>query len=310
MNEAPKWPGSGADIFVVGCPRSGTTWLQAVLSTHSNLVALPESEVFEIIGSALRDWNKRRRWSPDVPRGLEQLLPRDTMVSTMGLLWFQIRSAALAAKPGATRVLEKTPHHIWDLAAIREVCGPSGALIVVLVRDPRDTIRSLLEAGQSWAKAALPDTIQGATSRYLTDVALGLEAADEDDVLLVRYEDLQQGCTHWDQLLTFLSLEDLELPDLRAHPASLSAGNSVTLVDGILRVGSLQIRQGHSFHDRQREQHRPLSAFERRYIEWRCRALMSALDYPGSRRHLRVGDVVRLAVMRVGRKLTSRKILT
>src|ERR1700682_5616707 len=49
---------TGANLlFVVGCPRSGTTWVQRLLATHPGIRTGQESDVFDqYIGPQLRTW--------------------------------------------------------------------------------------------------------------------------------------------------------------------------------------------------------------------------------------------------------------
>src|ERR671933_387616 len=51
-------------VCIVGCPRSGTTWLQRLLAGHPNVRTGQESDVFDIyLGPQLRAW--RRELDPD-----------------------------------------------------------------------------------------------------------------------------------------------------------------------------------------------------------------------------------------------------
>src|SRR5687767_2097326 len=43
-------------LFLVGCPRSGTTWLQRLLASHPRIRTGPESELFKYIGSQFALW--------------------------------------------------------------------------------------------------------------------------------------------------------------------------------------------------------------------------------------------------------------
>ena len=46
-------------LFVVGCPRSGTTWVQRLLATHPRIRTGQESDVFDqYIGPQLRAWEQ------------------------------------------------------------------------------------------------------------------------------------------------------------------------------------------------------------------------------------------------------------
>ena len=58
MNLALDYTGANL-VFVVGCPRSGTTWIQRLLATHPMLRTGQESDVFDLyIGPQLRAWER------------------------------------------------------------------------------------------------------------------------------------------------------------------------------------------------------------------------------------------------------------
>lgn len=72
--DARSTPGAEMDgyagenlIFIVGCPRSGTTWLQRLLASHPSVKTGQESHLFsDYVGRHLRTWNKRSV-SPEEP---------------------------------------------------------------------------------------------------------------------------------------------------------------------------------------------------------------------------------------------------
>src|SRR5918911_4157263 len=46
-------------VCIVGCPRSGTTWVQRLLATHPSVRTGQESDVFDIyVGPQLRAWRR------------------------------------------------------------------------------------------------------------------------------------------------------------------------------------------------------------------------------------------------------------
>ena len=65
------------------------------------------------------------------------------------------------------------------------------AAVVFLVRDPRDTVRSLLEASdESWGDWA-PKSVEDATALWLRSVRAWFPVKRDPRLLLVRYEDLR-----------------------------------------------------------------------------------------------------------------------
>lgn len=123
----------GPPVFIVGCPRSGTTWLQNMLLAHPATGGpRKETAIFLSIrgvldNPALRDWLDREALLAALRRFTEHLLA--TCLATQA--------------PGATRLLEKTPLHALHLDLLAELYPE--AAIIGIHRDGRDVVRSLLE---------------------------------------------------------------------------------------------------------------------------------------------------------------------
>jgi Sulfotransferase family len=188
-------------IFVVGCPRSGTTLVQCILSASSHAFSLPETHFFSHVMGVLRG-------EPDRPIDVEGLrqarsaieaeadlppLPEvwTALERTTGLRAFDIFLALVehyrpASDPERQlRAIEKTPRHVLHLAAIVR-CFPD-ARIVNVVRDPVDVAssllgvpfessRSVLSYGQRWTESVL--------------AAREFSRAHTQQVYTVRYESL------------------------------------------------------------------------------------------------------------------------
>jgi Sulfotransferase family len=178
-------------IFVVGCPRSGTTFLAGALGSQPGLVDLGEvkpikASIAEL--SALDDQEAARRFR----RTLER-------VRLLGL------SAHL-------RGVEQTPETLFVLRAALRAYPRARA--VHLIRDGRDVVCSLLEKGWLGGATGSDDVGQahGAHARFWVEpercaefettseagraawawrrhVRSGLEV-DDERVLELRYEDL------------------------------------------------------------------------------------------------------------------------
>ncbi len=127
-------------VFVVGCPRSGTTWVQNLLAAHPKLVGpTKETAVFVAVHDLLEN------------NMLERALGRDGLV---GAVRSFIATLANAYLNGAdARLLEKTPLHALHLERIAEVFPD--AWVVGVHRDGRDVVRSLLEVDSGTNDAAI-----------------------------------------------------------------------------------------------------------------------------------------------------------
>jgi len=149
--------------FVVGCSRSGTTLLRALLDAHPLLAVPPESH-FALARDA---------------RALRRALRRDPWfglwgIETPGLRGLDVADAvralfaAYAAVHGKPRYADKTPHYVSHLPALAERFHE--ARFVHVVRDGRDVALSLLEV--PWG----PDDVEGAALYWRRRVLEGRDA--------------------------------------------------------------------------------------------------------------------------------------
>ncbi len=123
----------GPPVFIVGCPRSGTTWLQNMLSAHPATGGpRHETAMFSSVRGLIDNPGLRAWISPeDLLAALRRF--------TEGLFAHCLRERA----PNATRLIEKTPHHALHLDLIATLYPE--ASIIGIHRDGRDVVRSLLE---------------------------------------------------------------------------------------------------------------------------------------------------------------------
>lgn len=187
--ERPPFP------FVVGCRRSGTTLLRAMLASHPEVAVPPES----------------RFMTPLVPEGLGQLFDGLRLLDDLyDNDWFgrwqlrrQLVEASFRDEPpvtyaealrriyglwatqrGKTRYADKTPDHVLRIGAVTALFPE--ARIVHIVRDGRDVAASFLELG--WV-----DRIERAALEWRYRVLAGREAGSQLPKLRyheVLYEDL------------------------------------------------------------------------------------------------------------------------
>jgi hypothetical protein len=132
-----------APVFIVGVPRSGTTWLENMLLAHPGLAGpVAETSLF-ISLRVLRD-NARRA----AGEGLAGWIGESDLVAAirafvedLALTWLDREQ-----RPGA-RFLEKTPLHAEHLGLIDEVFPD--AYVISIHRDGRDVVRSVVEMRHS-----------------------------------------------------------------------------------------------------------------------------------------------------------------
>ncbi|MGH8027697.1 MAG: sulfotransferase family protein [Pseudoxanthomonas sp.] len=212
-------------VFLVGCPRSGTTLLQALLSAHSRIHSLPETHFFQQLlrtgeGRRLADPTATRRkriarrlqnWSRHAtaslgwvsgPRGRKawQALPEldaDASSDLRGLAAYRLQQhihrfgtlldrQCLRARKRLW--LEKTPDHLFYIAHIQRHF-PTARFIHIL-RDGEEVVASLYHAAQRYEPWRPYLQIERGIDRWNRALAESLSWRRHPSHLLVRYEAL------------------------------------------------------------------------------------------------------------------------
>lgn len=166
--------GSPTPIFVVGCPRSGTSLVGEIIAHHTWVLNAEEATLV----FALHRW--QALLAPPVAPLTEAFL-RD-----VGAL---IRTTMLdsALRAGRSFVVDHTPWHAQCLEAVFKVFPE--AYVVHVVRNPWDVAASLersFAAGYSWAGGTLSDRVD----LWVRSVDAVEQCEPNPRVLGVRYEDL------------------------------------------------------------------------------------------------------------------------
>jgi tetratricopeptide (TPR) repeat protein len=170
-----------APAFLVGFPRSGTTLLDQILSSHSAIVCIEEREhLANALAAVLGD-----------PRRLEafEALSDDEIKLARAEYWRRVRAEndALEGK----LVVDKLPLNIVVLPLIKRVFPE--AKVILALRDPRDVILSCYQQ-RFGMNAAMAQFLQLDTAAGYYDLAMGLLETCRERLALtlhqVRYEDV------------------------------------------------------------------------------------------------------------------------
>ena len=188
-------------IFVVGVPRSGTTWVQRLLTSGPDAFPLLETYMFSGrvgLGALFRPVpaDAGDEAPSAAPPGLGRLFTRGELLDEARAI---ARRWLAAGVPTGTRfAVEKSPWHLHELRLIAEVL-PEARFVYVL-RDGRDVAVSLFEARRSWSRYGSTDpeeVVNEAATSWSTGCALAAAASPElgARMLEVRYERLRGETT-------------------------------------------------------------------------------------------------------------------
>ena len=204
-------PLTGRVIFIVGSPRSGTTWLQQVAIVHPLLATGAESHIFCEGLEGLWELDRERK----TRMGLRTWITRPDFIRLIRQLCDGIFGAALLAAPGTTHVLEKTPHHA-DGAAARMAEVYPDATYVHIIRDGYSSAASLRHL---WNQQGLDRSLGDSAVVWRDGVESIRSALSSLRYAEIRYEDMAAdpaGCLRtmftlaslpWDEALVAAAVE-------------------------------------------------------------------------------------------------------
>jgi len=178
-------------VFLVGCPRSGTTWLQAMIASHPAIYTGPETRFFALFGALEKEFQR-----PDSAKaGLPVYCTKEDFYKVMAELFWSFISALNYPPSKAKYFLEKTPHHCLFSEFILNTFP--NARFIHLIRDGRAVVSSMLRASKSWGQHWAPETVDKATQSWLSHTNSGRMIAQQtkgtDQYIEVRYEDIRQN---------------------------------------------------------------------------------------------------------------------
>ncbi len=190
----------GRMIFNVGARRSGTFWLQRLVTAHPSVGAVPSETHLLSHGIAplLERFQHEDPLSTEVGRvyvDREQLM--DATRDFCDAVFCQFRG-------DADRVAERTPLHVFHLDLLAEIYPD--ARYVHIIRDGRDVARSI--ASQAWG----PETVAEAAREWREAVeAARSSRLGQDRLFEVRYEELlADPGAHLERLYGWLDLPTTE----------------------------------------------------------------------------------------------------
>ena len=157
-------------VFLVGSPRSGTTWLQLLLSRSPAIATVPETQLFSrYMRSMVEQWNDDRMTGQLT--GLTNLLSDEEFRGLLRSTSVFVFAKIAQSKPSATVVLEKTPGHVHCSREILELWPD--AHFIHIIRDPRSVAASLRVASKTWASRWASSKVSRSCEGWIADVGNG-----------------------------------------------------------------------------------------------------------------------------------------
>jgi hypothetical protein len=168
-------------IFLVGCPRSGTTLLQTLIAAHPDITSFPETQFFSTtFGYSVH--RSAKNWTQEVKTRLRYFVDRypvklgfashagrrrtirflndigcPQLKRLLPMLWFLPKWNAesfvtildtLATEEGRTIWLEKSPNHLYHIETIEKYVPD--VLFIHMLRNGADVVASLYDAARKY----------------------------------------------------------------------------------------------------------------------------------------------------------------
>lgn len=186
-------------IFVIGAPRSGTTWLCQMLSEHPAMAGLGSTEL-TLFSRYLAPWERNfirekqdldaGRWSQGMPVIFSEPEFEQLLRSIVDAVYSKVH----ARRPGATHILDKHPNYSNYLPLIHRLLPQSR--FIHLIRDGRDVAVSMMSVRKRVGHS--PGEVRGAANEWIRCISNARAYAPTlgpAHYLEVRYEDLMKATT-------------------------------------------------------------------------------------------------------------------
>lgn len=177
-------------LFIIGSPRSGTTWLQTMVGAHPMVCTTVELTLFSNYTAPwIKAWNdesaniKNGLWHQGIPF----LWSEDEFYLFLREFLAKVYDKVIATKPQATHILDKQPYYSRYVEDIHRLVP--NARFIHVIRDGRDVACSLMAAQRTMGFGT--DTVESSAREWKECVEAAQKARNyPGQYLEVRYESL------------------------------------------------------------------------------------------------------------------------
>ncbi len=286
-----------AFVFVVGAPRSGTTWLHRLLAAHPTVAAMEaELTVFTYLSLLNKRYTEEKfhldqgHWRQGAPLLYSEQEFRDGL-RTLALNAYE---RLLGTKPDATHILDKHPDYALHLPLIAQLFPT--CKIIHIIRDGREVVVSMMSAKRRIGFGE--GKVQGATRHWVRNILAAREAGHKlgpERYMEVRYEELRAH--------TAKGLQEIfrfaELPADEALSSQIAAANDIEVRQvsrGDKELNQLRNQRGAIWQNK-------LNLEERWTMDRMAGHLLRSMGYgQGGWWCVKPGDSLRMALLNAGKR--------
>ena len=192
-------------IFIVGCPRSGTTLLQTILMAHPKIISFPETHFFSYAFPS----NKLKRFftwpALNVQRSMKEFLNEINRLDLLDLYKIGLFNKSysrpfismldkLAIDSNKYIWIEKTPKHLHHINEITKEI--SNVKFIHIIRNGKNNIASLYHArnkySDTWAKGRIVKgkSLNRCINRWKKDIQISKLFLGKENHFHLFYEEL------------------------------------------------------------------------------------------------------------------------
>ena len=272
----------GSDVaFIVGSPRSGTTWLQQLIASHPRVKTGPESYIFDrYIGSQLKSWQRETEAAKErgFGVGMVHYLSQDEFKAYLTDYLLALFGAMTKDLGPGEVFVEKTPEHALFLPEILTLLPKSK--IIHIVRDPREVVASIMHLGEigSWGSSN-PRTATRIWLQHVERVGRSAKGLDGTQFHELKYEALLSSTVEeLAKIFSFLGIESDRATVERVVERSNVGGDALVRPKG-WKEKVPAVQRSRDRRSTQGKERRNLSTVERYWVWREARVKMSEYGY-------------------------------